>query len=98
MTERLVRTEIAGQEINLFGRAQRAGRPVLIIGESKARLDERRQKKQDVFAQLAAKIKAVKNHYPDQEIVPVIITHYARPQALQQAQAEGIIVVQSFEW
>jgi len=32
------------------------------------------------------------------EIVPVVITHYARPQALERADEEGIIVVQSFEW
>ncbi len=98
MTERLIRTDIGGEEINLFGRGERDGQPVLIVGESKARLDERRQKKQDVFDQLAAKMAAVKRHYPDQDLVPVIITHYARPKVLQQAEAEGIIVVQSFEW
>jgi len=30
--------------------------------------------------------------------VPLLVTHYARPAFLRQAQARGILVVQSFEW
>ena len=36
--------------------------------------------------------------YPDEEIVLVLITHYARPGALAEARERDIIVVQSFEW
>ena len=31
-------------------------------------------------------------------IVPLIVTHYARPRVLEKAEEEGIIIVQSFEW
>ncbi len=40
----------------------------------------------------------VEKEYPAAEIVRVIITHYAHPKVLKQAQDENIIVVQSFEW
>jgi uncharacterized protein YukE len=47
VTERFVRTEIEGEEINFLAQATRAdGTPVLIVGESKARLDERRRAEQ----------------------------------------------------
>jgi len=106
MTERFVRTYIGGQEINLFGRANRNGQEVLIVGEVKSRLDERRKKKEregkkkrkEIWEQLEEQIAAVKEAYPEIEIVPLIITHHARPGALKQAEDKGIIVVQSFEW
>ncbi len=101
VTERFVRTCIAGEEINLFGRGRRDGAEVLIMGESKLRLDERRQGQAgDVaaFEQLAAKAEAVRTEYPDAEIVLVLITHYARPGVLEAARERDIIVVQSFEW
>lgn len=31
-------------------------------------------------------------------VLPVLITHYARPQLLTLAERENILVVQSFEW
>ncbi len=101
VTERLVRTEIGGEEINLFGRGRRNGHEVLIVGESKMRLDERRQSRRGqkaVFSQLKSKVEAVKTAFPGMEIVPLIVTHYARPQAVAQAQEQGIIIIQSFEW
>jgi len=101
VTERFVRTYVAGEEINLFGRGQRAGKDVLLVGETKLRLDERRQGKSGhiaAFEQLVAKAEAVKTEYPDIEIVLVLITHFARPGVLEAAQERGIIVVQSFEW
>jgi len=101
MSERLVRTTIAGEEINIFGRGQRQGQDILLVGETKLRLDERRQKKRgrkEVFEQLAAKAEAVASVYPDIEIVLLLITHFARPGILKQAEEAGIIVVQSFEW
>ncbi|PJF48815.1 MAG: hypothetical protein D6709_05390 [Chloroflexi bacterium] len=96
--QKLVRTEINGEEINLFGRARRNGQTVLIVGESKLRLDMRSAERQEVFEQLERKVAAVREAYPGQEIMPVLITHYARPAFLQEAQARGVQVFQSFEW
>jgi len=101
MTVRLVRTTIGNEEINIFGQGKRNGQDVLLVGETKLRLDERRKKKRgrtELFEQLAAKSEAVKKAYPDTEIVLLLITHFARPAILKQAEEQGIIVVQSFEW
>ncbi len=99
VTERLVRTDIGGKEINLLGRARRNGRQVLLVGEVKLRLDERRRKgEQDILTVLKSKVAAVQQEYAELEVVPLLITHYARPAFLQKAQAQGIIVIQSFEW
>jgi hypothetical protein len=99
--ERIVRTEIGGEEINLFARGERDGEPVLLVGESKTQLDERRRNRQEadrVFKQLETKIKAVKQAYPELKIIPLLITHYARPKFLEHARDQGILVIQSFEW
>ena len=101
VTERLIRTSVNGEEINFLGRAARDGRPVLIVGESKQRLDERRSSKREedrIFSQLEAKAEVVRAAYPDEEITMLLITHYARPEFLRAAAARGIVVVQSFEW
>jgi hypothetical protein len=101
VTERLIRTSVNGEEINFLGRAARDGRPVLIVGESKQRLDERRSSKREedrIFSQLEAKAEVVRAAYPDEEITMLLITHYARPEFLRTAAARGIVVVQSFEW
>lgn len=101
VTERLIRTSVNDEEINFLGRAVRDGRPVLIVGESKQRLDERRSSKREedrIFSQLEAKAEAVRAAYPDEEITLLLITHYARPELLRTAAARGIVVVQSFEW
>jgi len=101
MTERFVRTFIRGEEINLFGRGRRDGQDILIVGETKLRLDERRTGKlgqAEVFEQLAAKADVVQAENPGVEIVLVLITHHAHPRVLEEAQERGIIVVQSFEW
>ena len=101
VTARMVRKEINKEEINLFGEAYREGQPVLLVGETKLRLDERRKGRKgqkEVFEQLWTKVAMVNQAYPDREIVPLMITHYARPSILERAQEEGIIVVQSFEW
>jgi len=98
LDQRFVRTEINGEEINLFGRARRNGQTVLIVGESKLRLDMRSLERQDVFDQLRRKVEAVRQAYPDQEIMPVLITHYARAAFVQEAEARGVQVFQSFDW
>ncbi|MCS6848211.1 MAG: hypothetical protein RMN52_10910 [Anaerolineae bacterium] len=96
--QKFVRTEINGEEINLFGRARRNGQTVLIVGESKLRLDMRAAERQEVFDQLERKVAAVREAYPGQEVMPVLITHYARPAFLQEAEARGVQVFQSFDW
>ncbi len=96
MTERLLRTEISGKEINLFGKAIKDGREFFIVGESKVRLDS--EWRLDVFEELDRKIEAVKSHYGDVPIVPLLVTHFAKNVILSEAQKRGIIVVQSFEW
>ncbi len=99
--ERFVRTEIGGEEINLFGKARRNGQEVLIVGETKLQLDERRanrREEDEVLAQLAHKVAVAQAQMPGMEIVPLLITHYARPAFLQRAREQGVIVVQSFEW
>ena len=101
VTERLIRTTVNDEEINFLGRAVRDGRPVLIVGESKQRLDERRSSKREedrIFSQLEAKSEVVRAAYPDEEITMLLITHYARPEFLRSAAARSIVVVQSFEW
>jgi hypothetical protein len=98
LEQRLVRTEINGEEINLFGQARRNGQTVLIVGESKLRLDMRSVERQNVLDQLERKVEAVRQAYPDREIMPVLITHYARPAFVQEAEARGVQVFQSFDW
>jgi hypothetical protein len=101
VTERLIRTTVNDEEINFLGRAVRDGRPVLIVGESKQRLDERRSSKREedrIFSQLEAKAEVVRAAYPDEEITILLITHFARPEFLRSAAARSIVVVQSFEW
>ncbi len=101
MTERFVRTYVEGEEINLFGRGRRDGQDILIVGETKLRLDERRKGRLGhvaVFEQLAAKADVAQAENPGIEIVLVLITHHARPKVLEEAQEKDIIVVQSFEW
>jgi len=99
--ERFVRTEIGGEEINLFGKVRRNGQEVLIVGETKLQLDERRanrREEDEVLAQLAHKVAVAQAQMPGMEIVPLLITHYARPAFLQRAREQGVIVAQSFEW
>lgn len=101
LTERLVRKEIGGEEINFFAKAKQDDTIVLIVGESKLRLDERRysrQAKQKIFDTLERKIAAVRTTYPKDRIIPLLVTHYARPAFVQKAQEQGVILVQSFEW
>ncbi|WP_169238425.1 hypothetical protein [Candidatus Roseilinea sp. NK_OTU-006] len=97
VSERLIRTEIGGEEINLFGRAKRDGQEVLIVGEAKLQLANP-QREEEALAQLADKVAVVRKAMPKMEVVPLLITHYARPAFLARAKAQGIIVAQSYEW
>ncbi len=95
--KKMIRAEINDEEINLFCRAQRNGREVFIVGESKLRLEDK-QTQEEAFEQLERKIVAVKTEYGDVEIVPMFVTHFSKKSFLEQAEARGIIIVQSFEW
>ena len=101
VTRRFVRKEIGGQEINLFAQGRRNGHKILLVGEAKVQLDERRKRRKDekdVFTQLNDKVRVVQAAYPKIEIVPLLVTHFAREKMLERAQTKGIIVAQSFEW
>jgi uncharacterized phage infection (PIP) family protein YhgE len=91
--DKVIRTEIAGEEINIFAKGHRDGRDVLIVGETKLTLQSISDLKQ-----LNEKIKAVEKEHKGVEIVSLIITHYARPGVLERAEEKDIIVVQSYEW
>jgi chromosome segregation ATPase len=97
LEDKMIRKEIAGEEINFFATAKRNGKTVYIVGETKLRLDDTK-KRDDVFKQLEKKISAVKKVYGDVEIVPLIVTHFAKESMLKKAKERGIIVVQSYEW
>jgi hypothetical protein len=90
--ERMIRREIAGEEINFFGKGLRRGKPVLVIGEAKIRLAS------GDFAQLDRKIDAVRQEYGAEEIVPLMVTHFAPEREKERAANRGVIVAQSFEW
>ena len=96
VTERFVRTYIGDEEINLFGRGRRDGQEVLIVGEVKVRAEKGRR--EDPLEQLEQKVEVVREVYPGEEMVLLLVTHHAHPDILRQAQERGVIVVQSFEW
>ncbi len=95
--EKFIREEIGGKEINIFGKGKKDGKDVLIIGEAKLRISERREQ-EEVFNELAEKVNAVVSEYGEQNIVKVIVTHFARKKFIEEARKKDIIVVQSFEW
>jgi hypothetical protein len=97
LEDKMVRKEIAGEEINFFATARKNGKTVYIVGETKLRLDDTK-KRDDVFKQLEKKISAVKKVYGDVQIVPLIVTHFAKESMLKKAKERGILVIQSFEW
>jgi len=97
LEDKMIRKEVAGEEINFFATAKRDGETVYIVGETKLRLDDTK-KRDDVFKQLEKKISALKKVYGDVQIVPLIVTHFAKESMLKKAKERGIIVVQSYEW
>ncbi|MEN2994064.1 MAG: hypothetical protein ABDH19_01790, partial [Thermodesulfovibrio sp.] len=96
--ERFVRTELQKEEINFFAKAMKDGKEIYIVGEAKLRLDEGKKDFERVFKELERKVNAVKSEYGEVEIIRMIVTHFAKKQALKLAEQKGIIVVQSFEW
>ena len=101
LDERMVRTDVEGEEINIFALGHRGDVPIVLVGESKLQLDRRRGGRdaaEQVMDQLANKAAVVKDAYPDREIVQLLITHYARPAVREVAATHDVILVQSFEW
>ena len=92
LTEKMIRFELEGEEINLFAKGRKGGEDILIVGEAELRLSGVGK-----LRQLEKKISLVKKLYPVQ-CLPLIVTHFARPQVLTAAREKGIMVVQSFEW
>ncbi len=92
LLERLVRTEIAGREVNFFGRVRKDGQDGHLVGESVLRLDDRAK-----LAQLQATVDAMEEALGG-PVIPVIVTHFAKKEVLEKAQQRGILVIQSFEW
>ncbi len=90
--ERIVRADVADEEINFFARAEKDGKPVILVGESVLRLDDASKLKS-----LLDKLERVGSVYGD-ELVPILVTHFAKPKVLEKARQAGILVVQSFEW
>jgi len=99
--ERIIRTEINGEEINFFAHGERNGNRICLVGESKIQIDERRENRREAYGvldQLERKANAVQDRYVDCEIVRLLVTHYARPSFVEMARERDIIVVQSYEW
>ncbi len=96
ITERIVRAEIGGKEINFFARATKDGKEVFIVGESKIRLESTWRK--DVFSELEDKVNAVKTEFGDVEVVRLLVTHFAKKDFLDEAEKMSVIVVQSYQW
>jgi len=96
--ERFIRTRIKGEEINFFAKGKFNGKEVYIIGESKIRFEEKKKDFEKTLKQLKKKEKALKETFGEVEIVKLIVTHFATKEAIDLAEKEKIIVVQSFEW
>jgi len=90
--ERLIRTYINNEEINIFGKAKQDGKEVYLVGEVVLKLDDRSK-----LGRVWDKVRVVKEEF-GKDVVPVLVTHFARPDVLEKAKKSGIIVIQSFEW
>jgi DNA repair exonuclease SbcCD ATPase subunit len=105
VTEKFIRKEVRGKEINVFGRGRINVKDVLIVGEAKIRLEEKgidtNEKKEwieKIFDELEDKVRAVQEENREIEIVRILITHFATSTFLEEARKRGVIVIQSFEW
>ena len=91
--DRMVRTEMGEEEINIFAKGRKNGEEVIVVGETKLRLQSVSDLKQ-----LDKKMKAVRRWYRDTEIVPIMVTHFAKRRVLERASEKGIAIIQSYEW
>uniref|UniRef100_A0A832EEN3 Chordopoxvirus fusion protein n=1 Tax=Desulfacinum infernum TaxID=35837 RepID=A0A832EEN3_9BACT len=92
VVDRIIRADVADEEINFFARARKDDKPVVLVGESVLRLDDASKLKS--LRQKLEKVRAVTG----EELLPIIVTHYAKPKVLEKAREAGILVIQSFEW
>lgn len=92
ITDRMVRFELDGEEINIFARGRKDGKDCFIVGETELKLSSVGK-----LRQLEKKVMLVKTRY-DGHCIPLMITHFARPQVMEAARQKGILIVQSFEW
>ncbi len=95
--DKVIRAEVGGKEINFFGKAEKEGREIYIVGEAKVRLDDAK-KRGDIFKGIEEKVRVVKEEYGDVEVASLLVTHFATKGFLTKAEERGIMVVQSFEW
>jgi uncharacterized phage infection (PIP) family protein YhgE len=99
ITRRLIRVEMGGLEINVFGEGTYNGKPITLVGEAKNRLELRRRRRgEDVFDEIEKKLQAVRAELGEREYMPVLVTNYATEAFLAEAQQRNVLVVQSFEW
>jgi DNA repair ATPase RecN len=100
LTEKMIRTEVGREEVNLLGRGIREGQEVWIVGETKARVELRRGRKGDLdlFGQLERKVAAIREAHGEVEVVRLILTHFATRDFRAEAERRGVLVIQSFEW
>ena len=92
VTDKMVRLEMEGEEINIFAHGRRDEKDILIVGETELKLSSVGK-----LRQLEKKVSLIQKHYPG-DCIPLLITHFARPAVLDAASGKGIVVVQSFEW
>lgn len=92
IVERMIRTEVVDEEVNFWAKAVKDGREVRLVGESVLRLDDPSKLKA-----LHRKVQKI-GRLLGAELIPILVTHYAKPKVLQQATESGILVVQSYEW
>ena len=92
LQERFIRAEVAGKEINIYGRVRKDGKRYILVGEAVLRLDDASKVRKVVeTAKLVEREERV-------EVIPLVVTHFARKRILELAAKKGITVVQSFEW
>jgi len=94
VTEKFVRRYVGEEEINFFGHGTQNGKSIIIVGEAELKFTSAGKK----LSQLKRKVAAVTREYPGKKIIKLLVTHFAKPQAIEKARAEGVIVIQSFKW
>ena len=94
--ERILRKQLGDTEINFLARGQLAGEPAVLVGESKLRVQP--NDVADLTLQIQAQSAIACEHYGIAKDVPVLVTHFAHPRAIEALAAKGIHVIQSFEW
>jgi hypothetical protein len=90
--DRIVRAEIKGEEVNLLARAKKDAQEIILIGEAVLRLDDLSK-----LRKVEKKVKLVGEEFTE-DVVPVIVTHFARKKVFEKAREAGFLVIQSFEW